>query len=442
MNAKALLRQIEQDITEGRTEEAITAFAEWIRERDEEAHHRCLTLAAGWKKFKEESRAGILSPEESERRHNKIHYDLLLLAREYAKTDESPISPVLSLLKRNTFTLIGILWTVAALTGLWLWLSKAPCVDINVEIISRGLELTSSEDGSFFDGQSVREAQLQNYRQLTIPADTIDIDWDLDERWDARLPVQTSLVLQPEMDGSTLLKNVRLASLDFVKGTFIAFETVGSGGCNLNLGRAASAEANFYLTDTLNFQSSSNTISGWDAPQYDGEPFRGQIAYATTPPNLNVEAAGQFQLLLNLEESASITEDLLRVDTVRWETTERTPQGPKQKSTIIGGQLEVLSTSGSITLRQGESLRLRPAGSFYLKKLSREPAGLRSVFTGQVDALSLGLTPEQLTSCMPTRLEKAWATQKTALLLLPALLIAFSLWLLFLKRKSLLAYEN
>lgn len=442
MNAKALLSQIEQAITEGHTDEAITAFSDWIRERDEDVHHHCLTLIASWNKFKEESRAGILSQEESERRHNKIHYDLLLLAREQAKAGESPVSPALNLLKRNAFTLIGFLWGLAAVAGVWLWLSTASGVDIHIEIISQGLELTSGEDGSFFDGQAVREAQLQNYGQLTIPADTIDIDWDLDERWDARLPVQTNLVLQPEMDGSTLLRNLRMASLNFMKGTFIALKTVGRGGCNLNLARAASADVNFYLADTLVFQSSSNTISGWDAPEYDGEPFRGQIVYAATPPNLNAQAAGQFQLLLNLEGPASITEDLLRVDTVRWETTERTPQGPKQKSTIIGGQLDILSTARSITLRQGESLRLRPAGRFYLKELTRGPTGLSSVFTGEVEILEIGLTPEQLSSCMPTRLEKAWATQKTVLLLLPALLIAFSLWLFYLKRKSILAYEN
>lgn len=442
MNAKTLLRQIEQAIAEGRTDEAITVFSEWTRERDEEAYHLGLTLEGRWTQFKEERRAGILSPEESERRHNKIHYDLLLLARDQAGKDGLAVLPGVRFLKRNVYTLIATIWGLATLTALWLWLSNAPRVDVDLEILSREMELTSAEDGSFFDGHALREAQLQNYGQLTIPADTIDIDWDLDERWDARLPVQTNLVLQPAMDGSTLLKNIRLASFDFTKGTFMALEATGAHSCNLNLAHAASATVHFYLDSTLEFQSASNTVSGWEAPEYEGEPFLGRIQYDTERPNLNVQTAGMFQLLLNPVGDLAITGDLLRVDTVRWETTERTPQGPKQKSTILEGRLDILSTDRSIPLRQGASLRLRPAGRFYLKHLSRGPGGLRSVFSGDVENLSLGLTPEQLSSCMPTRLEKAWVTQKVILLLSVILLLASTFGLLYWKRKNPLAYET
>jgi hypothetical protein len=439
------LGNIEKAIADGHIQQGIDEFISWAKIQDEEAMHKGILLGARLDQLEKEWHAGIITAEEAERRRNRIQYELLHLARALAGHDKAIESGFIVAIKRYAVP-VAVLACIAPLLCLgWMWQTKAETIDVKIDITVENMELVAKEDGMFFSGQSVSELQLQHFGNMTIPADSIAI-YDLTQaKWREKVPVASALTLQSATDGSIFFEKTRIGTLNFPSSAFISLQAQASNRYNLRFARVAQPSADLYLFDTLLMQTTDNQISGGFVPETNtGEPIDMRIVYAQNPPNVHIAATDLFQVLFKLPSGGNIpiTGQPLRIDSARWETVDRAAGVPKQKSTILKGQIEMLSVAKTLTLKKGEILRLKPGKRFFLQELSLEAGAIHAVLNGEVSALQYGLNQEQFSPIMPNRLEKAWRSQKSRLFLILALPALLSLLLLYLKRRYTIAYEN
>ena len=429
------IQEIKEHLGEGRMDKALELLNAWAEEQDQDVNHQALILSARWKQFKIEQRAGILSSEQENTQKNRILYDLLRILSQTPGTTP----PIRRWIKAGGW-LLGGLWCLAGIGTMLLWQCPATKAFVEIDVHSQFVRLTTREASSLFDGESLSRVQLQNFDELSLPADTVLIDWDLDNAWDEEIALENNLSLKPDIGASFLMSNVRLASLEVPPGTNIGLELANAHRLNLDLSKDERIEARFFLPDTLRFRSEESYITGWEV-DYLGEPFEGQIIYPSIPPNLTISAQRLFLLLLEFEDSITISQARIPLTSLDWNTIDRSTQDRKVMSTIQAATVHLTEPERTFSLKEHQFLSVQPSSPFYLQRMNVTSRDIYLQLAGEVSHLKRGIEWGSLTSLMPNRLEHAWASTSWIFLVGAFLLVGLTVAYVYVSKKFSKRYE-
>lgn len=401
---RAAFEQVKNHVKAGETNRALQALNAIVTEHFKDQEYRFLLLSARFSKLESNFAGGFIEQNHYFVQLNKINKSILFFM-------DSLIKAPLPFYYRYYVRIVLAFWGFLLGFLFYLYLSPANQLQVEIENLAVTRVIFRQRNAIDFFEQStlLSRAQLQGYERVMLYGDTVSIDPDLDFKYTQKVSINEGLAFTPLMDAAFELKNIRIGSFIIHPSVSskISIEARNNHSSTFLVNHAASILLTFHPYDTLDFETSNNTVEGWNGmSNYAGEDLRAKVIYKRGRENVNVygDSNATFSLVFLSKEAINLEQANFEIDSLEFTKEQKIQGDVRMLSTIKSGILHIKYPNKQIELKENEFLNLLSKKSLSLRSLKIKNGLIFLNISGTVNVLKKGTNQDTYT-LMPRKLE-------------------------------------
>jgi Effector-associated domain 11 len=424
---RAAFDQVKNHIKVGETNRALQALNTIVTEHFKDQEYRFLLLSARFSKLENNFLSGIIEQNNYFVQLNKINKSILFFM-------DSLIKAPLPFYYRYYVRIVLAFW--GFLLGFLLYLYLSPATKLQVELENLAVTQVIFRQRNaidFFDQSTLMsKAQLQGYKSIMVNGDTISIDPNLDFKYTRKISTNDGLAFTPIVDGAFELKNIRIGSFIIHPSVSskISIEARNNHSSAFLVNHATSIYLAFHPYDTLDFETSNNSVEGWnEMNDYAGEDLRARIIYKGEKENVHVygDSNATFSFVFLSKEAINLEQANFEIDSLEFTKRQKIQGDVRLLSTVKSGIIHIKYPNKQIELKENEFLSLMSKKPLSLRSLKIKNGLIFLNINGTVNVLKKGSNQDFYT-LMPRKLEVYFSKHLVLFVFLLILSVSLSIF--------------